>query len=471
MIAKILSSSTSFEGVNYNTDKIDKNKGELMSVKNFGPLQGLENLRPSDYINYLKLISAQNKRITAPQFHATISCKGRETGKEQLTEIALKWLEEMGYAKNPFLIIFHKDTLNNHVHIVSTRIDKEGKKISSAFENIRAVQNINKVLGFDEILQAKSDIEKALTYKFSTIAQFMMILESSGYFIGQNEGNIALVKFGKKLVSLDLGCLNYKVVKFEKDTKRVAQLRAIFEKYKVVYNPKIYPTTISKAGAIKLNIHGYTSEFTKFVNEKFGIEMLYHGKPGKIPYGYTIIDHAGKNVFKGGEVFPLKEFLKGSDQNGYDEIIKKSEAVNLLESKILNKTTDDQLNYYATFLKAALYNYPTLLQGLNAQGLQLTQKLGVILLNDFTANFQMPVRDILGLEDYKYLKDNYQPEYSNESTSLNEISLQLINQTYTSDYHNDLNPVIDINIVDDIDDEQIHGRNRKRQGKARTNTR
>jgi len=70
MIVKILASSASFNGVNYNTDKIESGKGDLMKVSNFGPLQALGNLRPEDYRNYLKLLSAQNKRVTAPQFHA-----------------------------------------------------------------------------------------------------------------------------------------------------------------------------------------------------------------------------------------------------------------------------------------------------------------------------------------------------------------------------------------------------------------
>jgi len=56
MIVKILTSSASFNGVSYNTNKVDRNKGELMKVANFGPLQGLGTLRPQDYINYLKLV-------------------------------------------------------------------------------------------------------------------------------------------------------------------------------------------------------------------------------------------------------------------------------------------------------------------------------------------------------------------------------------------------------------------------------
>src|SRR5690606_29883437 len=100
----------SFPGVRYNTDKTQSDRGELVLLKNFGVLQGIENLRPEDYIHYLKAFSASNKRIKRPQLHAMISCKGRDYSKEQLTAIAEKWLQAMGYGKNPFMLIYHKDT-------------------------------------------------------------------------------------------------------------------------------------------------------------------------------------------------------------------------------------------------------------------------------------------------------------------------------------------------------------------------
>src|ERR1700733_13158856 len=137
MIVRILSSAASFNGVSYNTDKIEKDRGELMKVANFGPLQGLDRLRPEDYRHYLKTLAVQNTRVKKPQFHAAISAKGKTYDKAALTEIATRWLVSMGYGEQPYLIIYHKDTGNNHVHVVSVRVDRNGKKISSGFENIR----------------------------------------------------------------------------------------------------------------------------------------------------------------------------------------------------------------------------------------------------------------------------------------------------------------------------------------------
>ena len=196
MVVKILSSSATFSGVRYNTNKVDSGKGELMKVSGFGALNALCVLHPEDYKNHLKAVSALNKRVSHAQFHATISTKGREHDKYALTQIATEWLNKMGYGDQPYLIIFHKDTANNHVHIVTTRVDRQGKKISSAIEKVRGSQHLNNILGLDEKHSAKQDIEKALSYSFSTKAQFMMILESQGYVLREKEGKLDVMKFG-----------------------------------------------------------------------------------------------------------------------------------------------------------------------------------------------------------------------------------------------------------------------------------
>ena len=59
-----------------------------MLVKNFSALQGLINLRPEDYKNYLKMVSSTNKAVKKPQFHVAISAEGRSYDKNQLPRIA-----------------------------------------------------------------------------------------------------------------------------------------------------------------------------------------------------------------------------------------------------------------------------------------------------------------------------------------------------------------------------------------------
>lgn len=285
MVVKFLKASGSFKGVFYNTDKISQGKAELMAAANFDALQGLSEIRPMDYVNYLNAVTARNKGVSEPQLHVAISTACQSHDKNQLTKIAVAWMEKMGYGKQPYLIVFHKDTENNHVHIVSTRIDHEGRKISSDFERVRAVKVLNQVMGVDEERTVQKDIEKARSYRCSTVAQFKLILENMSYTIRDNE----LIKFGKKLAEIDFA----KVELRNPDLTRAAQLKAIFKKYAPRYD---------------------TAGFTDYIKTKMGVELIFHAKDGKPAYGYTIIDHAQKNAFKGSEIMPLKELLAHSTQ-------------------------------------------------------------------------------------------------------------------------------------------------------------
>jgi hypothetical protein len=261
MIIKILSSASGFPGVNYNTNKIDKDKGELLKVANFGPLQGLTRLRPQDYVNYLQMVSKLNSRVRKPQFHAVLSAKGKSYDKHELSAIAEQWLKLMGYGSQPYLVVFHKDTDNNHVHIVTTRVGKDGVKINSAYEKIRALKCLDNVLGYPLAMQ----------YQFSTRAQFYLILESFGLAGKDYDG--------------------------QKLDEKIGQFRP--DKY--------------RAETIRKHLIGFQhdKDFPKPLKEKYGLELVFHAAPGKPPYGYTIIDHETKTVFKGSEIIPLRQLLDG----------------------------------------------------------------------------------------------------------------------------------------------------------------
>jgi hypothetical protein len=303
MIVKILSSSASFSGVDYNTDKVEQGKGELVNVSNFGALQFLSELRPSDYINYFKAVSSVNKRVAKPQFHAVISARGKSTLKDELTRIAQSWLSKMGYGKNPYLLVFHNDTKNNHVHAVSTRIDKAGKKISSAFEKLRSIRMLSQVLEQDDIKVVVANLNK---YRFSTVAQFRLLLELKGFFSSiQNEKLEIMGREGQRL-GIDLGEVDlHSTSGFDKNRlKRISQIKKIIEKYKLQYSPTLVDR--SSLGEVKTEpVFRYGSPLGDFLHSKFGIQLIFHCSGEHLPYGYTIIDQVEQNVYKGSEVMKM----------------------------------------------------------------------------------------------------------------------------------------------------------------------
>ncbi len=397
MVAKILSSSSSFNGVSYNTNKAQKDLGELMTVKNFGYLQNATAIMPEEYKNYLKAFSATNDRVKDKQFHAVISCEGKEFNKYKLTEIAEAWLVEMGYSNNPYLIVYHNDTNNNHVHMVSTRINSDGKKINDRFEKKRSMSALQKIMQTDVKQMANQDVDKALRFSISSLAQYKLILERQGYSVTENGNLLTLRKFDDVQVTVPVDKIMNQISLSNKSNKRILQLRAIFEKYKTVHNPEIkvlHKPTTNKS--LKTSI-GYTSDLAIFLRKEFGLDIVFHGKEGKSPYGYTIIDNANRNVFKGGEIMNLKEFIR-----------------------------KDRLEHNNSFR-------------------EMNEK-----------NEEVTVEDV-------YIRDNIKED---QSTAVIDRELRL-----EEAYEENTTRCLELNIADDIDDEQINGRNRRREKKARTNTR
>ncbi|GAA4339758.1 hypothetical protein GCM10023149_50690 [Mucilaginibacter gynuensis] len=264
MIVKILAKpSRAFAGVSYNTTKIDRNKGELMKFANFGALQALHKPKPQDIVNYLKMVASQNKRVSNTQLHAAISARGRQYDKHQLTAIAEAWLKEMGYGSQPYLVVFHKDTENNHVHLVSSRIDRQGRQINRDFEHVRSLRALDKVLGYTTALQ----------YRFSTIAQFYLVIESLGYP-------------GKDYPDQDK--LMEKIAGRKPDTGRIAELKTLFL------------------------LHKSHPDFKEKMRSDHRIDIIVHAAEGRKPYGYSVVDHDTRQVFKGSEILSIKYLLENS---------------------------------------------------------------------------------------------------------------------------------------------------------------
>jgi len=305
MIAHILEKpSRTFAGVKYNTDKVERSTGELMLIANFGAIHALDSPRPQDLVNYLLMVSAQNTGLKNTQFHAVISANGRNYNKQELTKAAVMWLKEMGYGDQPYLIVFHKDTENNHVHVVSSRVGKNGKRIARDYEQIWAVRNINKVLGYDFAMQ----------YRFSTKAQFYLVLEKQG-FLGRDYLNEE--KLQKRMNA------------YVPDSSRIAEIKALFMENKA------------------------SPDFVRLMENRYGLNLVFHSAEGKAPYGYTVIDHATRQVFKGSEILKLQYLL--------DSAAEIDTTPNSSHISLTDYLDDSAITYYSEHAPAPVYIRPIMI--------------------------------------------------------------------------------------------------------------
>lgn len=436
MRVKILSSTSSFNGVTYNTNKTQNEKGELTRFRNFGYLQDTREVGPNEVKNYLMAHSNRNTNAKDKQFHAMISCKGREYSKDQLTDIAHEWVDKMGYGNNPFLIVFHKDTANNHVHIVSSRIDKEGKKIKDSFEKLRAQEAINEIMRLNPKHEAGKAVEKIKEFQFSTKAQGMLILENLGFKLREKNDKLELIKYGSVQGMIPISEITQKIQSYELDKSRRNQLKAIIEKYSNVYQSKPNPLFEPSPDNLKQNQIGYHSDLGDFLKDKFGVELIFHGKEAKTPYGYSIIDNSSRIIFKGSEVFPLKNLI---EQNGEKKIYQSKDAIKDLSiDRIGGKVK----------LQSALNDFPTIQKGMEYHALQIGSKDGTFFLK--TTEGEIPTKDILS-GDQQMALSKYFSETGEHSMGQGQEDFDLI-------------PML--NIANDVDDEAAHGRrrNKKRKG-------
>ncbi|MFD2968815.1 relaxase/mobilization nuclease domain-containing protein [Sphingobacterium bambusae] len=304
MIVKFLRKSASFGGVRYNTNKVDSDQGELLSTRNFDALQGLTNLRPQDYINYLEAVSSMSSRIKYPQLHVVISAKGKQYPTGELSAVAHDWMKGMGYGEQPYLVILHSDTANYHVHIVSTRVGKDGKKIDNSFEKIRAYEVLHEILGEKALHKVQKDLADALRYNFNTRAQFRTLLEIRGYALSGEDQLLKLFKFGKLLGEVRWDDIDKQIRQYSEDSRREKQIYALIDKYRYQFDQ-----TLEEEKGI------FSSELTRELALRFGLHFVFHSANGKPPYGYTIIDYSKNNIFKGSQVYPLAQLTGAAEKN------------------------------------------------------------------------------------------------------------------------------------------------------------
>lgn len=139
MVAKISSGSSVYGALNYNKIKEDKDEAEVLySQKMFVSADGDISLR--DCMDSFYPYLAVNQRTTNVVFHASINPDPKDKlSDEQLTNLCQEYMDRMGYGNQPYVVFLHQDIQRKHAHIVSLRIDENGKKISDKFEHRKSM--------------------------------------------------------------------------------------------------------------------------------------------------------------------------------------------------------------------------------------------------------------------------------------------------------------------------------------------
>ena len=344
MIVKKLGmvSGGGFPGAGYNERKVAEGVARLMAMENVDAAMRhkVELLHEAGFDcageieKYLKERSRTygNTKTTRFQFHIAASVKGQVMSADELTDFARHLMAEAGYGRQPYFVYYHHDTDNNHVHILSTRIQPNGFPIPYHHDYARLNAAANRILSSD----INRDIQRMFAYSYLTKGQFANIIRSHGYKFEQVEDGYVLFRGGVKATTIPLSEIERHISQ-ENDTRkeRAEQLRAIIRKYKTgivegkvqnvenvkghkgqkkkfvrrKVNPDIRKIKGANGKTLSQEEQWHLSGLLDILKTKFGIDIHFQKDRNGEIRGYGIVDHNRKMAFDGSKVMKLSELI------------------------------------------------------------------------------------------------------------------------------------------------------------------
>ena len=122
----------------YNFKKVEKGEASILLA------QGLYQNKEGTYtmaevFTDMQALISEKHRTKKMVFHCSLNPHPDEKlSDETLMQIAKEYMEALGYGKQPYIVFKHNDIAREHIHIVSLRVDGEGKKINDRFEKRRS---------------------------------------------------------------------------------------------------------------------------------------------------------------------------------------------------------------------------------------------------------------------------------------------------------------------------------------------
>ena len=334
-----------FPAVAYNESKITNGVAELMAMVNVSDTlrMTVETLHKfglsanEEITRYLKDKSETygNSRTTRFQLHLSASAKGKAMSPQELTDFAQELMNGIGYVNQPYFVYSHHDTDNNHIHIVTTRIQPNGKPIPD-HQDYRIINDcVNHLLSAD----INKEISEIFSFDFQTEGQFTNIVKAFGYKVEKDNDNYRFFKGGAEVGTIPTTeIINRISVDNQQRKDRSAQLRAIIKKYKdEIASGKIVKTEEQPEGRKKKpTAQRANPDIKKILDKdgnplpkksqeqlqlllnvlkrKFGVEIYFQKDKNGQVRGYGLVDHAGKIAFDGSNVMKLSELINFAPQ-------------------------------------------------------------------------------------------------------------------------------------------------------------
>lgn len=322
MLAKISSGKSVFGVLAYNKIKVENEDATVLYRQKMFDCP-MECFSMRDCMDSFYPYLANNNRTEKVVFHASLNPDPKDKlSDEQLSEIAQTYMQKLGYGNQPYIVFKHSDIKREHLHIVSLRIDENGKKINDSYEVARSMKickeleeqfnlvplvkgirqfELPKAIDYrdGDLKHKASNIIKLVmsNFRFQSFGEFRTMLEHFNltaeevkgerngilYSVIDNNGN----KIGRPFKSSLFG----KEAGFETLQKHYENSKLAIEKEKI--REKLRPV-IAKAMREARN----REDFTKRLKEKKIGVIFRKNEQGRI-YGVTFMDFQNRAVLNG----------------------------------------------------------------------------------------------------------------------------------------------------------------------------
>ena len=328
MIAKISSGNTLYGILSYNQIKVDEDHAKVIFANKM--IENAEgNFDIHTCLNSFEPYLLANKRTEKPVLHISINPDPKDkVSDEQLSEIAQIYMEKMGYGDQPFIVYKHEDIERRHIHIVSLRVDEDGKKIDHNFERRRSMDACRELeqkyglipadqkqrqegLPLKKVEYEKGDVKHqivnvirpiAKNYHFLSLKEYKALLTLYNVGVEEVRGEVK----GKEYKGLIYSALNDKSEKVGNPFKSslfgknvgTDSLEKRIEKSAEIIKSKGLKERSKKVIADAIRTTNNRADFEKAL-EKQGISVLFRTNDEGRIYGATFVDHEQKCVFNG----------------------------------------------------------------------------------------------------------------------------------------------------------------------------
>lgn len=132
MVAKVISGKDIQGALNYNEQKVMEGKAVCIQANLFKKDVGQLNFY--DKLNRFADLNERNRRTKTNTLHISLNFDiSEKLNVETLNQIASRYMNKVGFGDQPYLVYEHRDAAHPHVHIVTTLIQENGKRIPIHF--------------------------------------------------------------------------------------------------------------------------------------------------------------------------------------------------------------------------------------------------------------------------------------------------------------------------------------------------